>query len=90
MGTSINRVGVFTSAKYRNAEIERMMAISGCFVHLARHEIKAGDTIYSFHCADNKEDIYKVAGAVFDSVQLHWSVNPDTIPYILARCRRMS
>lgn len=83
----MNRVGVFTSSRFRNAEIERMMTISGCFVHLAIHEIKAGDTIYSFHCADNMEDVYKVSGSEFDSVQLHWSVNPDTISYILLRCR---
>lgn len=83
----MNRVGIFTSAKYLNKEIERMMTISGCFVHLARNEIKAGDTIYSFHSADNMEDVYKVSGSEFDSVQLHWSVNPDTIPYILIRCR---
>lgn len=83
----MKRIGVFTSANYRNAEIERMMTVSGCFVHLARYEIKAGDTIYSFHCADNMEDVNKVAGLCFDSVQLHWSVNYDTIPYILSRCR---
>jgi hypothetical protein len=83
----MNRIGIFTASRFRNAEIERMMTISGCFVHLARHEIKAGDTIYTFHCADNMEDIYRVSGLTFDSVQLHWSVNPDTMPYILARCR---
>jgi hypothetical protein len=87
MGT-VKNVGVFSSSTYRKELFEELADLELSVVYFSDWKVLLNNTIYRFFIVDCKEDVYKIMGHRFDSVQIHWSVGAfEAIPYILSTCR---